>query len=91
MPIFCRYDESIDAFTASDTGGALDMMELGRKVASERELLRSPSVRLENVVFDESSNFLLYVPVPPCHTCSLLRMPPARGLRRLTDGDGLLD
>eukprot|EP00035_Acanthoeca_spectabilis_P023925 m.451597 g.451597 ORF g.451597 m.451597 type:complete len:634 (+) comp20176_c0_seq1:195-2096(+) len=54
------YDESIDAFTASDSGGSLDMMELGRKVASERELLRSPAVRRENVVFDESSNFLLY-------------------------------
>lgn len=57
--LWCRYDESIDAFTASDSGGSLDMMELGRKVASERELLRSPAVRRENVVFDESSNFLL--------------------------------
>jgi len=54
------FDESIDAFMASDHGTGMDMMELGRKVASERELLRSPAVRQENVVFDDSSNFLLY-------------------------------
>eukprot|EP00038_Savillea_parva_P003949 m.132321 g.132321 ORF g.132321 m.132321 type:complete len:651 (+) comp11330_c0_seq2:257-2209(+) len=54
------YDESIDAFMASETGGSLDMMELGRKVASEKDLLKSSMVRLENCKFDESSNFLLY-------------------------------
>ena len=59
-----RYDESIDAFTAAG-GGGLDMMELGRKVASERELLRSPAVRRENALFDESSNFLLWAPRLP--------------------------
>ena len=56
------YDESAEAFTASNSANSsgLDMMELGRKVAGERELLRSPAVRRENVLFDESSNFLLY-------------------------------
>lgn len=38
----------------------MNMMELGRKRASEIELCKSPAVRTESVVFDESGNFLIY-------------------------------
>ena len=36
------------------------MMELGRRIAAERELIKSPALRRECGVFDESSNFYLY-------------------------------
>ena len=35
-------------------------MEFGRRVALERELEKSDQTRLCNIVWDESSNFLLY-------------------------------
>ena len=36
------------------------VMEFGRRVALERELEKSDQTRLCNIVWDESSNFLLY-------------------------------
>jgi len=45
---------------ALQKGAKIDMMEFGRKIAGERELMKSPVVRQEKVLFDESSNFLIY-------------------------------
>jgi peptidylprolyl isomerase domain and WD repeat-containing protein 1 len=54
------YDESLETMLSQQEGTMLDAMELGRRKAGEMELLRSPSLRHENVVFDESSNFVMY-------------------------------
>jgi len=38
----------------------IPVMEFGRRVAVERELTKSDQLRLANLVWDESGNFLLY-------------------------------
>lgn len=58
------YDESIDTLTAMQQAGTsavkLENVEFGRRMATE-QALDSPAVRSRiNLVFDESSNFLLY-------------------------------
>lgn len=54
------YDESLEKLLEQSEKSAFDAMELGRRKAGEMELLRSGSLRHENCVFDESSNFVIY-------------------------------
>eukprot|EP00039_Didymoeca_costata_P005214 m.79570 g.79570 ORF g.79570 m.79570 type:complete len:638 (-) comp12718_c0_seq2:600-2513(-) len=52
------YDESIDTIMASNKN-SIDISELGR-ISAEKELLKSPAIRHETTLFDESGNFLMY-------------------------------
>ena len=59
-----KYDESLKTISEMQQAGTavyrLDSMEFGRRLAVERELEKSPLAHTANLVFDESSNFLLY-------------------------------
>eukprot|EP00053_Salpingoeca_punica_P011903 m.106158 g.106158 ORF g.106158 m.106158 type:complete len:628 (+) comp15809_c0_seq2:41-1924(+) len=55
------YEESIAVFTQQQQDKALmGSMEFGRRIAAEKDLIKSPFIRHETAVFDESSNFILY-------------------------------
>ncbi|EGD80149.1 peptidyl-prolyl cis-trans isomerase [Salpingoeca rosetta] len=55
------YDESLGYYTEKNQDKPLlSSMEFGRRVASERELDKSPHASKANAVFDETGNFLLY-------------------------------
>ncbi|PVU99273.1 hypothetical protein BB559_000856 [Furculomyces boomerangus] len=51
------FDESLSTVQMVD---GIDEMEFGRKLAIERELLKSPYVHNSRAIFDESMHFLLY-------------------------------
>jgi len=58
------YDESIETITSMQQAGTavqhLEDIEFGRRIAMERDL-DQPSIRARvNVIFDETSNFILY-------------------------------
>lgn len=61
-----KYDESIATVTEMQQAGTaahvLDDMELGRRLAVEREIQTSPIGQsyYANVIFDETGNFILY-------------------------------
>lgn len=64
-----KYDESISAYQngklvlpgQSAAGGSIDQLELGRRLATERELVATTDLTgVGNIVFDESGNFLIY-------------------------------
>jgi len=58
--LFRVYDESIDQ-VSSQYSGTLHEMELGRRLAEERDLERSSvTLRQECPVFNETSDFLMY-------------------------------
>tara|TARA_R110002003_G_scaffold97_12_gene7860 strand:+ start:47120 stop:48676 length:1557 start_codon:yes stop_codon:yes gene_type:complete len=62
--LYRTYDESIETITTMQQAGTavqhLEDMEFGRRIGIEREL-DQPSVRPRlNVIFDETSNFILY-------------------------------
>ncbi|ETN38653.1 uncharacterized protein HMPREF1541_06690 [Cyphellophora europaea CBS 101466] len=58
------YDESLDTLTAMQQAGTaavkLENVEFGRRMATEQALDSSATRARINLVFDESSNFLLY-------------------------------
>ncbi|KAJ1723033.1 Peptidyl-prolyl cis-trans isomerase cyp15 [Coemansia erecta] len=63
--LYRKYDESIAACNAIQQSGKtekfkLDDMEFGRRMAVENELLRAPSGRTTNAVFDESAGYLAF-------------------------------
>nr|XP_002736396.1 PREDICTED: peptidylprolyl isomerase domain and WD repeat-containing protein 1-like [Saccoglossus kowalevskii] len=54
-------DESLERFTElQQMRQQLPDMEFGRRMATERDLSKSKSLKYSNVVFDESSNFIMY-------------------------------
>ncbi|XP_003740883.1 peptidylprolyl isomerase domain and WD repeat-containing protein 1 [Galendromus occidentalis] len=56
-----KFDESLK--TASDAHNEnplMSNMEFGRRMAMEKDLERTDMLRLSNIVFDDSGNFLLY-------------------------------
>lgn len=57
-----KYDETIAAYAAKEAkGGHLDTLEASRRQAMERELESlTDSQSLQNLVFDESGNFLVF-------------------------------
>ncbi|KAJ1954509.1 Peptidyl-prolyl cis-trans isomerase cyp15, partial [Dispira parvispora] len=59
-----KYDESLERISemqsTSPEAHKLDAMELGRRLALDRELAKSPQVATANAVFDQSGHFLLY-------------------------------
>jgi peptidylprolyl isomerase domain and WD repeat-containing protein 1 len=62
--LYRTYDESIETITSMQQAGTavqhLEDIEFGRRIGVEREL-DQPSVRSRmNVIFDETSNFILY-------------------------------
>lgn len=62
--LYRTYDESIETITTMQQAGTavqhLEDMEFGRRLGIEREL-DQPSIRARlNVIFDETSNFILY-------------------------------
>jgi peptidylprolyl isomerase domain and WD repeat-containing protein 1 len=62
--LYRTYDESIETITTMQQAGTavqhLEDMEFGRRIGIERDL-DQPSLRLRlNVIFDETSNFILY-------------------------------
>ncbi|KAH9860321.1 hypothetical protein J1614_011651 [Plenodomus biglobosus] len=62
--LYRTYDESIETITTMQQAGTavqhLEDMEFGRRIGIERDL-DAPSVRNRlNVIFDETSNFILY-------------------------------
>jgi len=62
--LYRTYDESIDTITSMQQAGTavqhLEDMEFGRRIGIERDL-DTPSIRARlNVIFDETSNFILY-------------------------------
>lgn len=62
--LYRTYDESIETITSMQQAGTavrhLEDMEFGRRIGIEREL-DQPSIRPRiNVIFDETSNFILY-------------------------------
>ncbi|KAF2134124.1 peptidyl-prolyl cis-trans isomeras-like protein [Dothidotthia symphoricarpi CBS 119687] len=62
--LYRTYDESIETITAMQQAGTavqhLEDMEFGRRIGIERDL-DTPSTRARmNVIFDETSNFILY-------------------------------
>ncbi|KIW03354.1 uncharacterized protein PV09_05562 [Verruconis gallopava] len=62
--LYRTYDESLTAISEMQQAGTaltqLDDLEFGRRMAAEKEL-ENPLIRSKiNVIFDESSNFILY-------------------------------
>jgi peptidylprolyl isomerase domain and WD repeat-containing protein 1 len=62
--LYRTYDESVETITSMQQAGTavqhLEDMEFGRRIGIEREL-DQPSIRPRlNVIFDETSNFILY-------------------------------
>jgi peptidylprolyl isomerase domain and WD repeat-containing protein 1 len=62
--LYRTYDESIETITSMQQAGTavkhLEDMEFGRRIGIERDL-DQPSIRSRlNVIFDETSNFILY-------------------------------
>lgn len=54
-------DESLENVTElQQTKQLIPNMEFGRRMAVERELEKSEAFSLNNIVFDESGNFILY-------------------------------
>ena len=63
--LYRTYDESINTITEMQQAGTslhkLEDVEFGRRLATERDLEAHPSHQPKiNVIFDESSNFILY-------------------------------
>ncbi|KAA8623220.1 PpiB Peptidyl-prolyl cis-trans isomerase rotamase - cyclophilin family [Pyrenophora tritici-repentis] len=63
--LYRTYDESIETITSMQQAGTsvqhLEDMEFGRRLGIERELDDQPALQpLCNVIFDETSNFILY-------------------------------
>ncbi|KAE8838627.1 hypothetical protein HRS9139_03010 [Pyrenophora teres f. teres] len=63
--LYRTYDESIETITSMQQAGTsiqhLEDMEFGRRLGIERELDEQPSLQPHcNVIFDETSNFILY-------------------------------
>ncbi|XP_015779408.1 PREDICTED: peptidylprolyl isomerase domain and WD repeat-containing protein 1-like [Acropora digitifera] len=55
------FDESLQVFSEmQQQKQQLPDMEFGRRMATERDLEKTDTLRLSNVVFDESGHFLLY-------------------------------
>lgn len=80
----CVFDESPQAAQeVQRTGGEsfqLDEVEFGRRMANERELLRSQDFPSQNCAFDESGNFLL---VPTLLGIKVINLPDHRVSRVL--------
>ncbi|PVU88454.1 hypothetical protein BB561_005853 [Smittium simulii] len=55
--IISSYNESL---TNTHLVDGIDEMEFGRKLAIERELIRSDFIKTSNVIFDDSSSFIIY-------------------------------
>ncbi|XP_064385842.1 peptidylprolyl isomerase domain and WD repeat-containing protein 1-like [Halichondria panicea] len=55
------FDEALDIFTEQQQKTPqLPNMEFGRRLATERELDKSPAFSLSNTMFDETGNFLMF-------------------------------
>ncbi|CAN9217852.1 unnamed protein product [Alternaria alternata] len=62
--LYRTYDESVETITSMQQAGTavqhLEDMEFGRRIAIERELDQPTTRGRMNVIFDETSNFILY-------------------------------
>lgn len=62
--MFRKYDESLSLYSTLQSSGKLavklDDLEFGKRLATEREMENTPYSSLCNVVFDESSNFIIF-------------------------------
>lgn len=55
------YDEHLQRYTEQQqTSQALPNMEFGRRMAAERDLDKSNSLVMANIIFDSSGHFILY-------------------------------
>lgn len=74
--LYRTYDESIETITDMQQAGTalqkLDEVEFGRRLAVEREIANQASQGKINVIFDESSNFILYGSILGIKTINML-------------------